>query len=61
MSGNNQSNSVAKSELISLAAADYVEVMYAVSDTGLFLDATAATAFAPTSPAVLISITQVQQ
>ena len=61
LSGNNQSNSVAKSELISLAAADYVEVMYAVSDTGLFLDATAATAFAPTSPAVLISITQVQQ
>ena len=61
LSGNNESKSIHKSDFISLNAADYVEVVFAVDNTGLFLDATAATAFAPAAPAVLVAVTQVQQ
>ena len=46
---------------VSLAANEYIEVMYAGDNTAIFLDATAATAFAPGSPAAQIAITQSQQ
>lgn len=46
---------------VSLAANEYIEVMYAGDDTNIFLDSTAATAFAPASPAVQVTITQSQQ
>ena len=61
LSGNNESKAIGKSDFISLNATDYVEIMFAVNNTGLFLDATAATAFAPAAPAVLVAVTQVQQ
>ena len=61
LSGNNESKSAHKSDFISLDAGEYVEMMFAVNNTGLFLDATAATAFAPAAPAVLVAVTQVQQ
>jgi len=61
LSGNNDAMSAHKSDFISLDAGEYVEMMFAVNNTGLFLDATAATAFAPAAPAVLVAVTQVQQ
>lgn len=61
LSGNNESKPISRADIISLAAADYIELMWAVDDTGLFLDATAATAFAPAAPAMLVGITQIQQ
>lgn len=46
---------------VSLTANQYIEVMYAADDTTIFLDSTAATAFAPAAPAVQVAITQSQQ
>lgn len=51
---------VARSAIFSFSAGDYLEVMWAVSDTNGFLDATAATAFCPAAPASTISITRVE-
>lgn len=48
-------------EVISLEAGDYIEVMWAVSDTAVTLKAAAATAFAPASPALQVVVTQTQQ
>jgi len=45
---------------ISLAAGDYVELMWATSSTQVFLDATSGLSFAPDIPSVLVSMTQVQ-
>jgi len=50
-----------QSELFSLAKDDYIQLMWAVSNTALSLSATAATAYAPAAPSVLVSVTQVQQ
>ena len=49
------------SEVISLAANDYIEIMFAVSDTAITVDNVAATAFAPAAPAAVLAVTQVQQ
>ena len=46
---------------VSLAANEYIQVMYAGDDTAIFLDSTASTAFAPAAPAVQVAITQSQQ
>jgi hypothetical protein len=61
LSSNNESKSIHKSDFISMDAGDFVELVFAVNNTGLFLEATAATAFAPAAPAVLVAVTQVQQ
>lgn len=50
-----------RSLLISLAAGDYVELMFAADDTNVTLDAIAATAFAPAAPAALLTVQQEQQ
>jgi len=49
------------SEFFSLQANDYVELMWAVSDTALSLTAAAATAYAPAAAAVIVTVTQIQQ
>lgn len=49
---------VSRSALFNFSAGDYIEVMWAVSDTQGFLDATAATAFCPAAPASTLSITR---
>jgi hypothetical protein len=46
--------------IISLNAGDYVEVAYAADSTNVFFDAAAATAFAPSTAAVKVSVTQLQ-
>lgn len=46
---------------VSMAAGDYLEVMYAADSTNILFDAIAATAFAPAAPAVTLAVTQTQQ
>ena len=48
-------------DTLSLAADDYVEIMFASSDTAVTVNTVAATAFAPASPAVVLNVTQAQQ
>lgn len=50
-----------RSLLISLAAGDYVELMWAADDVNVTLDAIPATAFAPAAPAALLTVQQEQQ
>jgi hypothetical protein len=48
-------------ETVSLAANEYVELVFASSDTAVTIDTVAATAFAPAAPAAVLNVTQVQQ
>ena len=52
---------ISLTETVSLAANEYVEIMFAASDTAITIDNVAATAFAPAAPAVVLQVTQVQQ
>lgn len=52
---------ISLAEPISLNANEYVELMFASSDTAVTIDNVAATAFAPAAPAVTLEVTQVQQ
>lgn len=45
----------------SLNANDYIELMWASDSTAVSLDARAATPFAPSAPAVLLTVDQIQQ
>lgn len=49
---------VSRSAIFDVSAGDYLEAMWAVDGTSGFLDATAATAFAPAAPASTIAITR---
>lgn len=49
---------VSRSAILNLSAGDYLEAMWAVDSANGFLDATAATAFAPAAPASTIAITR---
>jgi hypothetical protein len=48
-----------RSAIFQFAAGDYLEAMWATTDTSGFLEATAATAYAPAAPAATIGITRV--
>jgi hypothetical protein len=52
---------LAINDFVSLAANDYVELFYAVDDTGLRPTTVAATGFHPAVPTAHVAITQVQQ
>jgi len=52
---------VALTEIISLEASDYIEMAYAANDTNVTVDSVASTAFAPAAPAIILTVTQVQQ
>lgn len=52
---------IALNETVSLAANEYVELAFAADSTNVTVDSMAATAFAPSAPAVVLSVTQVQQ
>lgn len=52
---------LAMQEPVSLAANDYIELAFAADSTAVTVDNVAATAFAPAAPAVILSVTQVQQ
>lgn len=52
---------VAQDTTVSLAANDYIELMYAADSTDIYLNYVASTAFAPAAAAAQLSITQTQQ
>ena len=52
---------IALNETVSLAANEYVELAFAADSINVTVDSVAATAFAPAAPAVVLSVTQVQQ
>ena len=52
---------LAINDFVSLGVNDYVELFWAVDDTGLQPTNVAATAFAPSSPSAHVAVTQVQQ
>jgi len=58
---NNGYSAVSLAEFFSLAANDYIEIMFAADATAITVDNVAATAFAPAAPAVVLAVTQVQQ
>lgn len=53
-------NTLSFGYVISLDANDYIEIAYAGDDTSLLFDASAATAFTPSTSAVKVGVTQVQ-
>ena len=61
MSGNGQHLVMSRSAAFPMTAGSYLQAMWAVSDTALWIDAPAATAFAPSSPAVTMAITRLRQ
>ena len=61
LSGSGTYSPVLVSEAISLAANDYIEIMFASTSTNVTLNAVAPTAFAPGSPAANLVIEQIQQ
>ena len=52
---------VSLNEVESLAAGDFIEVMYAVDNTNVSIATVAATAFAPAAPAAILAVTQTEQ
>ncbi len=52
---------VSLSEVLSLVAGDFIEVMYAADSTNISIATVAATAFAPAAPAVILAVTQTEQ
>jgi hypothetical protein len=61
LTGNGAFNPILISEIVSLDANDYIEIMFAADDTAIVVNAAAATAFSPSAPAANLVITQVQQ
>lgn len=61
ISGSGTYTPVLVAESISLDAGDYIEIMFASTDTNVTLDAVVPTAFAPGSPAANLVIEQIQQ
>ena len=51
---------VSRSAIFQMNASDYLEVMWAVSSTSGYLQAAAATAFAPSTPSTSLSITRIR-
>lgn len=58
---NNAYSLLAITDQVNLSAGDYINLYWATDDTALWLDAAAATSFAPASEAVRISITRSRQ
>ena len=61
LSGSGTYSPVLISEAVSLAANEYIEIMFASTDTNVTLNAVGSTAFAPGSPAANLVIEQIQQ
>ena len=58
VNGNNTRMTFACNWTVSMNANDYVELMWAVDDITIRLDATANTSFCPATPSVLLTVTQ---
>jgi hypothetical protein len=57
---NDASFAVSRSVVFQMAAGDYLEVMWATDSTAGFLQAAAATAYAPATPSTTLSITRIR-
>lgn len=57
---NDASFVVSRSAIFQMSAGDYLEVMWAVDSTSGFLQAAAATAYAPAAPSTSLSITRIR-
>lgn len=57
---NNATNVVSRTAIFSVSAGDYLEVMWAADSTAGYLQATAATAYAPSAPSTSLSITRIR-
>ena len=55
---NNATTVVSRATTFTVSAADYLEVVWAADNTSGFLDAVAATAYAPAAPAATVGITR---
>ena len=60
ITANGESKVVSRSGIFTVEAGDYLEAMYAVTDTALRIQGTAATAFAPAAPSASIVISEVK-
>ena len=58
---NNGYVAIAMSETVSLTANEYIEIAFAADSTNVTLSSVPATAFAPSAPAIILAVTQVQQ
>lgn len=61
MSANGEYLVMSRTAIFPVTAGAYLQAMWAVDDTTLALSAPAATAFAPSSPAVTLSVTRLRQ
>lgn len=52
---------MSRSALFDIAAGDYLEIMWATSDTAVTLESAPATAFAPATPSVILGVTRIHQ
>ena len=58
---NNQDIVVSRTAIFEMQAGQYLQAMFAVDDVDIWIDAPAATAFAPSAPAATLSITRYMQ
>jgi len=61
LDGNGHYTPIVVDEFFSLNANEYIEIAFAANDTAITFDSVASTAFAPGAPAIVLSVTQVQQ
>ena len=57
---NGDSKTVSRSGIFTVSAGDYLEAVYAVTDTALTIQGSAATAFSPVAPSATLMVTEVK-
>lgn len=60
VTNNGDSIVVSRSGIFEMTAGDYLEAMFAVTDTALKIQGTAATAFSPAAPSATLAVTQLR-
>lgn len=60
LTGNGVNTVFSTTYTISLAANDYVQIMWATSSTDVSINSIAATGYSPASPSAIVSVTQIQ-
>ena len=61
LAANGDTTVVSRTAIFQITAGDYIEVAWATTSTASYLDAHAATAYAPASPSATLSITRLRQ
>ena len=60
ITANGDSKTVSRSGIFTVSAGDYLEAVYAVTDTALKIQGSAATAFSPVAPSATLMVTEVK-